>query len=69
MQIRGIFLYNERSKQKPNQIIKWTRSDRIRAVNITQGRTISTKRFLHKDETIGTERLVKVIQAFKNQFI
>lgn len=44
-------------------------SDKKRAVNITQGRAISTRRLLRKDSVVEQEELQNVKDAFVKQFI
>ena len=41
---------------------------KIRSVNISQGRTISIKRLLHKDSVLETEEFFKIKDIFKKQF-
>ena len=43
--------------------------DRPRVANITQGRTISSKRLLRKESTLEKKYLEVVSRAFKKQFI
>ncbi len=40
-----------------------------RVVNITQGRTISSRRLLHKDSFIEVNELKKIIHFFTKQFL
>ncbi|MEK6615335.1 MAG: type II toxin-antitoxin system PemK/MazF family toxin [Bacteroidota bacterium] len=44
-------------------------SERKRAANITQGRTMSTKRLLHKDSTLEPEEFALIQKVFREQFI